>query len=60
MAKFIKVEVNYDNGVDEMYLNVDHITAVYWKENRTWICCSDGTKERTKTSVNEIMEMINK
>lgn len=56
MKKFIKVTVNYANGVNEIALNTEHIVAIWESGNRTHIKLSNGSEEITKTSLDSLLE----
>ena len=61
MAKFVKIEqLVTNNGVTEMYLNPDHITAVFVRDNLTRICYDDArdNMETTKMDIKDVIKLL--
>lgn len=56
MKKFLRITVNYANGIKEIALNTEHIVAMWESGNRTHIRLSNGSEELTKASLNSLLE----
>lgn len=64
MSRFVKIErlvVQFGSGVEPfIWLNKDNVVSVFVKNDLTHIGTIDGHTEKTKMSIDEVMELLNK